>query len=212
VLTRFCLVRHGETPWNAELRLQGHIDVPLNDTGRRQAAATAHVLSAHRFDALYSSDLTRALQTAAAAASACGLQPLPHSGLRERHYGVLQGRTYDEAEAQHPEVWRHFKGRNPAYSFPGGGESLAEFDARVRQAMDAILRAHTGQTVLVVTHGGVLDIIHRLASGKPLEAARDFAIPNAALNWIAHDAQGWRLECWADQTHLGSSMDELPHP
>ena len=92
--TRFCLVRHGETAWNAEGRLQGQIDIPLNAAGRAQAEATAARLAAHRFDALYSSDLSRALETAAPAATLLGLQTRPTPSLRERQFGGFQGLTH----------------------------------------------------------------------------------------------------------------------
>lgn len=207
---RVCLVRHGETPWNTERRLQGHIDIPLNDKGLAQAAAAARSLAGQPFAAIYSSDLERARRTAAAVADAQGVAIQNDPRLRERHYGVFQGLTYDEASALHPEAYLRFKERDPEFAFPEGGESLLVFSRRIGEALDEIARRHPGEQVLVVTHGGVLDIAHRLATGKPLQAARDFAIPNAALNWIEHDGDGWRLLAWAVQDHLDGALDELP--
>ena len=209
--TRICLVRHGETAWNAERRLQGHIDIPLNDTGLAQARATAASLTSQRFEAAYASDLLRARQTADAIAARCTLQPAIDARLRERHYGVFQALTYDEARVRFPEDYQHFESRDPEFVFPGGGESLRQFAARIHEALHDIATRHQGGTVLVITHGEVLDVAHRLATGKPLETPRDFTIPNAALNWIERDGVDWRLIAWAEQRHLKSALDELPN-
>lgn len=211
MITRICLVRHGETAWNAERRLQGHIDIPLNDIGLAQARATAASLTNQSFEAAYASDLLRARQTADAIAARCTLQPAIDARLRERHYGVFQALTYDEARARFPEDYQHFESRDPEFVFPGGGESLRQFAARIHEALHDIATRHQGGTVLVVTHGGVLDVAHRLATGKPLETPRDFTIPNAALNWIERDGVDWRLIAWAEQRHLKSALDELPN-
>ncbi len=210
---RICLVRHGETAWNTEHRLQGHIDIPLNDTGLSQAEATARTLARAglRFSALYSSDLQRASQTAAAIARVHALPTNHDARLRERHYGHFQGLTHDEAESRHPDCFRRFKAREPQFALPERGESLTDLATRIHAALEEIAHRHKGEAVVVVTHGGVLDIVHRLASGKGLEAARDFAIPNAALNWIEHTAGSWHLLAWADESHLRGALDELPH-
>lgn len=205
-----CLVRHGETPWNTESRLQGHIDIPLNETGIAQARAARASLAGVRFGAAYSSDLERARRTAeeiVADPTAIVLTPQ----LRERHYGAFQGLTYAEAESRHPEAYQRFKRRDPDFAFPEGGESLRAFAARIAGMLNEIAARHAGEHVLVVTHGGVLDIAHRIAAGKPLEAARDFTIPNASLNWIGHDGRGWQLISWGDTRHTGGARDELAH-
>lgn len=209
---RICLVRHGETAWNTERRLQGHIDIPLNETGLSQAEATARSLerAGLRFSALYSSDLQRARQTAAAITRVHAVEPKHDARLRERHYGHFQGLTFDEAEDRHPEHFRRFKARDPHFALPEHGESLKQLAARVHAALEDIAHQHASETVIVVTHGGVLDIAHRLASGQALEAAREFAIPNAALNWIEHTAGSWKLIAWADESHLRGALDELP--
>lgn len=209
--TRLCLVRHGETEWNRERRLQGHLDVPLNAAGLAQARATAAHLAGQTFSAVYCSDLARARQTAMAAADAlaCAAQPTP--ALRERHYGALQGLTYAEARERLPAEFERFSARDADFAFSGGGESLRGFAARIEQAVSEIARRHPGEQVLIVTHGGALDIMHRLSTGKPLEATRDFPIPNAALNWIAFAEGRWHLLAWAQQAHLAQTHDELPN-
>jgi 2,3-bisphosphoglycerate-dependent phosphoglycerate mutase len=210
-MTRICLVRHGETDWNAERRLQGHIDVPLNATGVAQARATAANLAEQDFTAVYTSDLQRARQTAAEAARSLALDPQPEPRLRERHYGNFQGLTYAEAQTRYPEGYRRFQERDPSFTFGDDGESLEDFAGRIRTALEALAERHAGEQILVVTHGGVLDIAHRLASGKPLDSVRDFTIPNAALNWIEYTGDGWRLLAWAQQDHLTAARDELPN-
>lgn len=209
-IVRFCVVRHGETAWNTERRLQGHRDIPLNDTGEAQAIATARLLAQQHFDAAYTSDLCRAADTAAAICRERA-PATPRADLRERHYGCFQGLTYDEARTQFPADYAHFESRTPEAPIPGGGESLVQFHARIRAAFDAMADTHTGQTVLVVAHGGVLDILNRMARRQALEAPRDFKIPNAALNWLERGPQGWRIEVWAQEAHLEGARDELPN-
>ncbi|MCB1901295.1 MAG: histidine phosphatase family protein [Rhodocyclaceae bacterium] len=207
--TRLCLVRHGETDWNVERRLQGHLDVSLNARGRAQALATARALKGHEFDAVYSSDLARANETARAVAAASGLPINTAASLRERHYGDFQGLTYNEAAERHPQAYARFMARDTGFDIPGGGESLDTFSKRIGKALLAIADQHPGRQILIVTHGGVLDIAHRLATNTPLMAERDFAIPNAALNWIVRRDEDWHLEAWAQQGHLGVALDEL---
>lgn len=207
--TRLCLIRHGETDWNAERRLQGHLDIPLNSTGVAQAAAAAATLPKQVFSACYSSDLLRAVHTARAACAVLGLAPRTTAALRERHYGHFQGLTYHEAAQRHADDYARFEARDPDFAF-AGGESLRDFATRIGDCLSEIVARHPGETVLIVTHGGVLDIAHRVATGKPLDAPRDFTIPNAALNWIRHDG-AWSLESWADQRHLQDARDELPN-
>lgn len=209
--TRYCLVRHGETAWNTERRLQGHLDIALNDVGRAQAAATAEALAGEQFDALYASDLTRARDTAHALGTRIGRPAVLLPTLRERHYGLFQGLTYDEAMARHPDEYRRFMAREPGFAFSGGGESLLAFQQRISLALMQIAREHVGQHVVIVTHGGVLDVVHRLCSGNTLDAPRDFAIPNAALNRISIDDGQWTLLEWAAVDHLAQTRDELPN-
>lgn len=207
--TRICFVRHGETDWNAERRIQGQIDIGLNVTGRAQAMAAAFGLAHHKFAAIYASDLLRAQQTAQAAATRLGLKVRLAPGLSERHYGLFQGLTAAEGEVKHPAAYAHYAARTPGYAFETG-ESLTGFAARVVAAVDDLAHRHAGQTLLAVTHGGVLDVIYRRATGRELSAPRDFTIPNAALNWFDIDAAGWRLVKWADRDHLERVLEQSP--
>jgi 2,3-bisphosphoglycerate-dependent phosphoglycerate mutase len=206
--TRLCLVRHGETDWNAGKRIQGQIDIPLSAVGHAQARATGNALRDEGFAALYSSDLLRARQTAEAAAHLAHLPLHAEPGLRERHYGIFQGLTYAEAEARHPADYVRHQARDPRFA-PAGGESLLDFSARLAAAFDAIVRRHPGAAVAIFTHGGVLDIACRQASGRPLDAPRDFAIPNCGINWIEVADGCWTLLSWAERGHLTGTHDEL---
>ena len=208
--TRICLVRHGETEWNAERRIQGQIDIGLNETGLRQAAATGSRLTTAGIAALYSSDLKRAWATAQAIGKALDLVPQAVPELRERHYGIFEGLTYDEARDTYPAGYAVFEGRNADYDFTNG-ESLKAMFARVTGKLQALAATHRGQAVAVVVHGGVLDIVNRFVRGNPLEMPRDFLIPNAGINWIAAVDGKWSIETWGETAHLDAgARDELP--
>ena len=209
MITRLCIVRHGETDWNVEKRIQGHTDVPLNATGRAQALAMAYNAAHHRFDAIYSSDLVRASETARYIAEREDEPVRLLRDLRERHFGIFQGLTAKEAAGRHPAAHARYAARDPDVDFDTG-ESLRAFASRVLRGLDWLVRHHAGQTVLAVSHSGVLDVLYRQATGRPLEAARDFEIPNCALNWFGVDAHGLHLERWADRHHLAHVLVEAP--
>lgn len=206
--TRFCLVRHGETDWNGEKRIQGHIDIDLNAVGEAQARAVGTGLPAHCFAAVYSSNLLRAWRTAQLATAGLGLAVAPEPTLRERNFGVLQGITAREASLQSPQAHRHHLARTPDYDYETG-ESLIHFAARVMAGLDVLAARHAGQNVLAFTHGGVLDVVYRAAAGQALDAPRDFPLPNAAFNWLEHRADNWHLISWADCRHLQRALDEV---
>ena len=202
-------MRHGETDWNAGRRIQGHIDVPLSVAGHAQARAAGNALANEGFAAIYSSDLTRARQTAEATAHLAHVPLHLLTGLRERHYGVFQGLTYTEAEAQYPEAYARHHARDDARFTLPGGESLHDLAVRIGEVCDDIVSRHVGEAVAIFTHGGVLDILYRRAAGKPLTAPRDFAIPNAAINWIEIANDRWTILNWAERGHLTVALDEL---
>ncbi|MDP2809800.1 MAG: histidine phosphatase family protein [Rhodocyclaceae bacterium] len=206
--TLFCLVRHGETDWNGEKRIQGQIDIDLNAAGEAQARALRPRLSEHSFVAAYSSDLKRAWHTARIATAGSGLTVSPAPTFRERHFGVMQGMTLAEACLLSPFAHRHHLARTPNYAGETG-ESLIEFAARVSEGLDALAACHAGQSVLIFTHGGVLDVAYRAATGRALDAPRDFALPNAVFNWLERCDDGWRLISWADYGHLNRALDEV---
>lgn len=206
--TRFCLVRHGETDWNAEKRVQGQIDIGLNSTGEAQARALGDGLRGHRFAAAYSSDLSRAWQTAQIAVGESDVAVSPVPFLRERHFGVLQGLTATEAALANPAAYRRHLARVTDYDYDTG-ESLDRFARRVLDGLVAVAGKHAGQSVLAFTHGGVLDVVYRAAMAKPLAAPRDFPLTNAAMNWLDYRDGAWHLVSWGETGHLQAALDEL---
>lgn len=206
--TRFCIVRHGETDWNASRRLQGQIDIPLNELGHAQAAAAAAGLAGQVFDALYSSDLARTWQTAVPIGAVLGRPVQKAAGLRERHYGLMQGNLAEESQARHPDVFARYRARDLEHDL-GGGESLTAFAERVDGTLRALAASHPGCRLLLVSHGGVLDVVYRLATGRDLGSPRDFPIPNAGFNWVELAGGAWRLGTWADLSHLAGALDEV---
>jgi probable phosphoglycerate mutase len=207
--TRLCLVRHGETEWNAEGRVQGQTDIPLSPVGRAQARAAAAVLAAHDFSAVYSSDLMRVRQTAEPAAQRLALPVVHDAELRERHYGIFECLLYTEVRTRFPQQYARFRDKDPDFDFDSG-ESLRAFFARALAAVTRIAQAHDGEQVLVFTHGGVLDMLYRHIQELGLSSPRDFAVPNAGLNWIEFAQDGWRVQSWADVRHLRGALDDLP--
>lgn len=209
--TRFCLVRHGETNWNVERRLQGHTDVDLNERGIAQAAQMAKAIKAInlQFDVLYTSDLQRAAKTANAIEKLFNTKAIVDSSLRERHLGVLQGITTEEAPQFDAELWKSHISRDIDQELRGG-ESIAQLAQRVQKALEKIRLQHLGQTILMVSHGGTLDMMYRLASNQALDAERAISVPNASLNWISHDGSSWKVDRWADTSHLDTlALDNL---
>ncbi len=202
------MIRHGETAWNAEGRVQGQTDVPLSAVGEAQARALVAALAGERFSAIYASDLARVRQTAAPLARVLGLAPRLEAALRERHYGKFEALTYAEARDRLPGDYARFRAKDLDYDF-GSGESLRRFNDRSIAAISAIAARHTGQTVLVFTHGGVLEMLRRHALGIGLIAPRDFEIPNAAINWIEIGSDAWHVQAWAERGHLDAALDDL---
>jgi probable phosphoglycerate mutase len=204
-MTELILIRHGETDWNRELRFQGQLDVPLNSIGLEQARRVALRLSAERIHRLVSSDLQRALQTATQVKQQHGNPDLPEltgdRGLREQHFGLAEGLSVADIKARHPQDWEQWVRFEADYAF-AGGESLRQFHARVMNAMLSLTQRFPDQTLAVVTHGGVLDMIYRSARELPLSGPRQCDIPNAGLNRVR--LQDGRLEIlhWADTQHL----------
>ena len=201
--TRISAIRHGETAWNVDTRLQGDLDIPLNEVGLRQAQHLAQTLvQRETIDAIYASDLSRAHSTAQAIAQAMGQTVTVHAGLRERHFGAFQGRTYAQIETELPEHAWHWRKRTPDWAPPGGGESLTVLRERVIQTVEALAAAHAGQHIVMVAHGGVLDILYRAAARLDLQAPRTWALTNTAVNRLLWTPQGLSLVGWGDTSHL----------
>ena len=205
-MTLLTVIRHGETDWNRQHRFQGQIDVPLNALGLEQARRLALRLADEAIDTVLVSDLQRARQTAQGLAEVAGralhVQPL----WREQAFGVLEGLDVPTIARQHAGLWAQWQRHDADYALPQGGESNTAFHARVMAALQALLAAHGGQRVVVVTHGGVLDMLWRTVHGLALSGPRECDIPNTGINRL-HWADGrLRIDAWADAAHL----DGLP--
>lgn len=208
--TRIIAIRHGETAWNVDARIQGHLDIPLNDTGLRQARQTARALAQEPVAAIYSSDLQRAWATAQAIAQSTGAPLTPVRDLRERCFGDFEGHTFKQVEEQAPEQALRWRKRDPDFA-PAGGESLNTLRERIARTVNGIAARHEGEQIVLVAHGGVLDILYRLATRQDdLRAPRTWELGNAALNRLLWTPGGLTLVGWADTAHLSSpgSRDE----
>src|SRR5450830_1206058 len=199
--TRIIAIRHGETAWNVETRLQGHLDIALNPKGVWQARQVAQALSQETLHAVYASDLQRAWQTGQAIAQTCQAPLVPNPGLRERGFGSFEGKTYAEIATQwpdHSDLWRR---RVPDWA-PPGGESLKTLRERVSTTVDQLAQQHLGEQIVLVAHGGVMDMLYRLATGQELQAPRSWHLGNAAINRLLWTPEGMTLVGWADTSHL----------
>jgi probable phosphoglycerate mutase len=200
-MTEILLIRHGETLWNQQGRMQGQNDSPLTPTGLEQARKLARRLKDVAFTALYSSDLGRAHQTARCIADATGHDIIADQGLRERSFGIFEGLTNAEIRVRHPGDYAIFARRDAEYVVPGG-ESASAFRRRVVQTLEAIAARHGGETITVVSHGLVLDALYRTASGMSYEVQRGFPLLNCSVNTFRRGPEGWLAVTMCDVGHL----------
>jgi broad specificity phosphatase PhoE len=175
---RLWLIRHGQTDWNREGRYQGQADPPLNAAGLAQAQRLAARLGDRAYAALYTSDLTRARQTAAVLALGSRLPLRPEPRLREVNHGIWDGLLLSEIQARFADSWAELR-REPDVARPPGGETVVEVAARVSAALDDIADRHPGTDVLVVSHGLAIATALCQAQGLPLRRAHDLVPPNA---------------------------------
>lgn len=211
--THFWLIRHGETEWNANRRLQGWLDVPLSDTGRRQARQLRTYLQGLNepaFSAVLTSDLSRAADTAQIAAGHLGLPIVRTPALRERNYGVYQG--MDWAALTEGLGTQGIDLRAPDQPIENG-ETFAEFAARIAATFQALAREYAGQHVLAFSHGGVVDIAWRKAGGHALTVKRPGTILNTSINVFNIRGDGvWRQGMWNQVEHLDlPALDDVMH-
>jgi probable phosphoglycerate mutase len=209
-ITRILAIRHGETDWNLDARIQGHTDIPLNAKGRWQAQQLAQALASEAIDVIYASDLSRAFETARAVGKIQRQRVIAVPMLRERHFGVFQGRQFKDIEVELPEQATRWRKRDVDFC-PEGGESLQTFYDRCVSAAHLLARAHPGQTVALVAHGGVMDCLYRAALHIDLQAPRSWALGNASINRLLHTGDGFTLVGWSDTAHLDQVvLDEIP--
>ncbi len=207
--TEIILIRHGVTAWNRERRFQGQIDIPLDDEGRLQAMQLARALGSEPLAAVYSSDLSRARQTAEPLARALGQNLILETGLRERFYGAFEGRTWDELQRDHAEDFSRWRAREVDFELPGSGESLRVLQDRVAVTLRSLAERHPGEKLAAVSHGGVLDCAYRIATGLGISEPRQHELLNASVNRIRYDGGSFQLISWADVVHLRGADDAI---
>jgi 2,3-bisphosphoglycerate-dependent phosphoglycerate mutase len=208
-VTRVVVVRHGQTHWNVEARIQGHGDSGLTGAGIAQAEAIGMRLADEPCDILISSDLGRAHETAKRISSRNGKPVILDSRLRERAFGVGEGMSYAELDRAYPGSFLRTGMVDPDLCVPGG-ESRRQFHLRIRDAFEKMVAQHAGRNLIVVTHGGVLTSLYRHIHEIPLETAHPIPIANASYNRMHHDGRRWSIEAWSDTAHLdGAESFEL---
>ncbi|HEY4373409.1 MAG TPA: histidine phosphatase family protein [Burkholderiales bacterium] len=206
-MTHFLIIRHGETLWNREHRIQGQLDSQLSPTGLAQAEALGWRLRKEGLDLLVSSDLGRTLQTAAPIAAATGLAIARDARLRERAFGVFEGMTPEEIKERRPDEYERWQSRDPEFAMQDG-ESLVQMRARLSACVEE-LAARGYAKVGLVTHGGALDALYRIATGTPYSTVRNWPLANASINDIVVENGRWQMRGWGDIAHLTASEDDF---
>jgi len=202
-MTEILLIRHGETEWNKQGRMQGQRDSPLTPLGLQQARRLARRLRDVPHVALYSSDLGRAHQTARCLADETKHEIVSDRGLRERSFGIFEGLTNAEIQITHPDLFVPFSKRDRHFAMPGG-ESAAQFHERSVATLRKIAERHDGARVVVVSHGLVLDALYRAATGMPIEVQRGFPLLNCSVNTFRYAAGEWTAVAMCDVQHLAT--------
>ena len=207
--TRIIAIRHGETDWNASGRIQGQQDIGLNARGRWQAQRAAQALAdaQDRIGAVYSSNLARARDTADAIAQRFELDVIDEPLLRERGFGSFEGHSFDQLERLWPQDAARWRARDPSWA-PPGGETLEMVAERVGAVTDMLAQRHPDQLIVLVSHGGVLDMLYRIATRQAVEARRNWAIGNASINRLLWTPEGLSLVGWSDTRHLDADWHD----
>ena len=204
-IIRITLVRHGETEWNVSGRWQGHADAPLTAHGKAQAKALGERLADEKFDSCYTSDLGRAIHTSRLIGASSALHFETDERLRERDLGIMQGLTTEEMLEQCPDAYESFRNNGPDFLIPKG-ESFRQFSKRCVSVIEDFSDRHVGQSLLVVTHGGVLGAIFRHVIGLSLNSPRRYALLNCSVNVIEKKDGDWNLLHWGDVNHIDQDM------
>lgn len=201
-MTTHILIRHGETIWNAEGRFQGHQNISLNEVGRAQAAVVARASARYHFEALYTSDLARASETAELVAAVHHLPVHRDQRLREADFGAWEGLALPEIAARWPEllaVWRE----DPTHIRPPDGETLAELQARVVDVLHDLQARHPAGQVGIVAHGGTIRAAIALALGTDMSLFRRVRLDNCSISIIRAEGEQYTLMHMNDICHLG---------
>ena len=195
------IVRHGETDWNAEERIQGHTDIGLSDTGAEQARLLGTRLALIPIDVAYCSDLKRAAETATLAIGDQDVVLNRTPRLREYHKGAFEGMTLTEIKAQFPEEYPKYLEKNLDYA-PAGGETIRDVSSRMATVFGEIKDKHLNETVLVVGHGGSLRAGMVSLLSMPLEGNWSFVFGNCGLTMVETYEDNAVLRLFNDVSHL----------
>ncbi len=205
-MSKWFLVRHAETDWNSEGRIQGQLDTPLNEAGRIQARSLGLRLASIPFTAAYCSDLCRGSDTAAAILLRRNLPLEEMPELREKQFGAWEGMTFLDVEARYPELYHNGLMTGDLSFAPPGGESDLQLYARAKAIADRLLEAHAGHSgnILVVTHGGTLCALITCLIGLPAEKMWRFRFANAGISVVSvFDDGNTVLDVLNDTGHFG---------
>jgi 2,3-bisphosphoglycerate-dependent phosphoglycerate mutase len=207
---KIVIIRHGETEWNIYRKLQGQANSDLTELGKKQALLTAQAIKNEVFDKIYSSDLPRCVETAKILNHELGLAVVFEKGLRERHFGQLQGKKHEEIKALFPDLHSKLSTGNINFEIPGG-ESFKDFYIRVNDTLDRLAANAEEEKILIVSHGGALDCVIRRIFGLPLDMPRRFSIYNTSINRFSVHNNDWKLDTWGDINHLKEidTMDDF---
>ncbi|MFV0593410.1 MAG: histidine phosphatase family protein [Draconibacterium sp.] len=201
--TEITIVRHGETNWNVQQRIQGQRNSPLSENGILQAELAANALAKREFDILISSDLERAVETAKIINTQLALPCKYNAALRERSFGIVEGMNFAEMKQQYPDQYQSYKSRDPKFAF-SGGESLEQLFARVTTEIENIAGEYADQKVLLVSHGLVLEMMMYKTFNISLEQPRVFSINNSSISSFYINRENWFLKEWGVIEHLVS--------
>ncbi len=201
--TEITIIRHGETIWNAQQRIQGHRNSKLSENGIRQAGLVAKSLAKREFDVLISSDLERAAETAGIINKLLQLPLEYNENMRERSFGIVEGMTLAEMKEKFPREYRSYKEREPGFKF-SGGESIEQLFNRVTSEIEAIARKFENKKVLIVSHGLVLETMMYKTFNIKLNSPRVFSINNSSISSFYIDRDNWFLKEWGVIEHLVS--------
>ncbi len=199
-MTRFILVRHGQTEWNRIERFRGRADIPLNETGQAQAEALAHRLASQAIAAVYASPKKRTLTTAESIARPLGLEVQPLEGLLDIDYGAFQGLTPEEAENRYPDLYSKWLNEPHRVRFPHG-ESLVDLRERALKCVHALAHKHEGETVVLVGHKIWNKVLLCAVLG----------LDNSSIKWIRQDEAAVNIFEWHDGSFYLALLNDTCH-
>ena len=203
--TDILIIRHGQTAWNTQKRLQGHSDIPLNENGRLQAVTLAKILRDEPLDAIFSSDLQRAYQTAYEIAKIHNLPVHQDRSFRERCYGICEGMKDGEIREAYPESYKSWYAADPDHFFPDGErktESPRQFHHRAVNAIREAATRYPGKKIAIVTHFGVIETAYRTAQNIPLGTHCRMPVLNTSINRFRWTGGTLELLQWGEASHL----------